>query len=465
MITKKENKAKIILQMVDMDSLVPINHLVRKIDSSIDFEFIRDIVKDLYSQDKGRPSVDPVVLFKIVFIQYLFGIKSMRQTIKEIEVNIAYRWFLGYSLTESIPHFSTFSKNYERRFEDNDTFELIFKTILGKINDLGFINQDVLFIDSTHIKAYANKRKVHDTIIEESKHKYMISLQNEINEIRVSEGKKAIDFTSKKKEIISKTDHECGMFHKGEKERQLAYINQVACDKFGWVIGTDVYKGNLNDNHTALDFVDEIIDDKRTDTVVMDAGYTSPVLLDHLIENDILPIVPYTRPKGKKLNDGEPRLGKHLYKYIEAENCYICPKGKNIIYKGMNSAGMLSYKTSKKDCESCDFKTRCTNQKHKEIQRHLYEEAKDFAKEIRQSEYGKELYAFRKSTIERTFALGKFNHNLGFTFLRGRKKNKDRSFVIFACLNLKKLAMYIHDSSASMIKKVLLLMKIELQGI
>ena len=102
---------------VILDGLVPENHLVRKIENAIDFSFIYDKVKDLYSP-LGAPSIDPVVLIKIVLIQYLFGIPSMRQTIREIEVNVAYRWFLGYSLTEKIPHFSTFNKNYERRTDD-----------------------------------------------------------------------------------------------------------------------------------------------------------------------------------------------------------------------------------------------------------------------------------------------------------------------------------------------------------
>ena len=88
---------------VILDGLVPENHLVRKIENAIDFSFIYDKVKDLYSP-LGAPSIDPVVLIKIVLIQYLFGIPSMRQTIREIEVNVAYRWFLGYSLTEKIPH-------------------------------------------------------------------------------------------------------------------------------------------------------------------------------------------------------------------------------------------------------------------------------------------------------------------------------------------------------------------------
>ena len=74
--------------------LVPQDHLLRIIDKAIDWTFIYDLVKDKYSHDTGRPSMDPVTLIKIPLIQYLYGIKSMRQTVKEIEVNVAYRWFL-----------------------------------------------------------------------------------------------------------------------------------------------------------------------------------------------------------------------------------------------------------------------------------------------------------------------------------------------------------------------------------
>ena len=118
-IKKKADRTQI--EMLSLDDLVPKNHLVRKIDAAIDLSFIYDEVKDLY-KPYGRESIDPVVLIKIVMIQYLFGIRSMRQTLKEIEVNFAYRWYLGYNMHEQLPHFSTFSKNYSRRFKDSDLF-------------------------------------------------------------------------------------------------------------------------------------------------------------------------------------------------------------------------------------------------------------------------------------------------------------------------------------------------------
>ena len=94
-----------------IDDLVPEDHLLRMVDRALDWTFIYDLVKERYSADEGRPSMDPVTLIKMPFIQYLYGIRSMRQTIKEINVNVAYRWFLGLGLHEAPPHFTTFGKD------------------------------------------------------------------------------------------------------------------------------------------------------------------------------------------------------------------------------------------------------------------------------------------------------------------------------------------------------------------
>ena len=130
MYVKKDRGQQKQIKFVSIEDLVPEDHLLRDIDRAIDFNFIYDEVKGLYSEiDWGKPGIDPVALFKIVFIQYLFGIRSMRQTIKEIEVNMAYRWFIGYDIGEKIPHFSTVGKNYTRRFGGTDVFERIFTHI------------------------------------------------------------------------------------------------------------------------------------------------------------------------------------------------------------------------------------------------------------------------------------------------------------------------------------------------
>ena len=95
MMTKNADKKREQMIMFCMDDMVPQNHMLRLIDKAIRWDFIYELVEEKYCSDNGRPSMDPVTLIKIPLIQYLYGIKSMRQTIKEIEVNVAYRWFLG----------------------------------------------------------------------------------------------------------------------------------------------------------------------------------------------------------------------------------------------------------------------------------------------------------------------------------------------------------------------------------
>ena len=141
-----------------LDDLVPQDHLVRILEKTIDWKFIYPLVKPLYSH-VGRQSIDPVVLFKMIFINYTFGINSMRKTCKEIQVNMAYRWFLGISIDEEVPNYSTWSKNYQRRYKDSQVFDQIFNHIIKQGIDNGFIDTTTVFGDGTHRKAFANSRK------------------------------------------------------------------------------------------------------------------------------------------------------------------------------------------------------------------------------------------------------------------------------------------------------------------
>ena len=126
-----------------LDELVPQNHLVRTLEDTIDWSFIYPLLKPLYS-DYGRRSINPVVLFKMIFTNYTFGINSMRKTCEEIKVNLAYRWFLGIGIYEDVPNYSTWSKNYQRRYKDSKIFDQIFRHIIK-------IGIDEHYIDTTTV--------------------------------------------------------------------------------------------------------------------------------------------------------------------------------------------------------------------------------------------------------------------------------------------------------------------------
>lgn len=178
-----------VFEIVDTESLVPAEHLLRKIDAAVDFTRIYEMVEPLYCLDNGRPSVDPVVLFKMVLIQHLYGLTSLRRTAEEVRANICYRWFLGYRLQEETPHFSTVSYNFRHRFTA-ETVDRIFAWILEEVAEAGYLSPSVVFIDGTHIKANANtKKQIKAEIPVAAKH-YAEELMEEVNKDREAHGKK-----------------------------------------------------------------------------------------------------------------------------------------------------------------------------------------------------------------------------------------------------------------------------------
>lgn len=194
----KEAQSEIVF--MTMDEMVSDDSIFRKIDKYIDFTFIYEKVACLYCEDNGRPSIDPVVLFKIVFIQALDGIKSMRKTCEKIKVDAEYRWFLKIPFGKETPHFSTFSKNYERRFKGTTIFEDIFVEIVKQAQKYGMLN-DEYFMDSTHRKANANKNKYEDQVVEQVK-KRKLELEKEINEERARIGEKPFEYKDEKEKNI-----------------------------------------------------------------------------------------------------------------------------------------------------------------------------------------------------------------------------------------------------------------------
>lgn len=239
-----------IFEIVDTESLVPAEHLLRKIDAAVDFNKIYDMVEPLYCADNGRPSVDPVVLFKMVLIQHLYGLGSLRRTAEEVRANIYYRWFLGYRLQEDTPHFSTVSYNFRHRFTA-ETIDQIFNWILREMVEAGYVAPGVVFVDGTHIKANANTKKVVKKEVPVAAKRYAEELMEEVNADREAHGKKPFeddsdddnnseppappkkkrDNTSKKKlkkrkkeakkktVTVSTTDPDCGLFVKGDHKK------------------------------------------------------------------------------------------------------------------------------------------------------------------------------------------------------------------------------------------------------
>ena len=168
------------MELIILEQLVPQEHLLRKIDRSIDFSFIRRLCAPLYSANLGRPAIEPEVLFRMLFVGYLYGIRSERRLEEEINYNMAYKWFCGLSLTEKAPDATTLSVNRKRRFRDNDIPEQIFNEILRQAMEKGLVGGTILYTDSTHVKAKANKHKKMTVVVERTPKAYLEELDEAI---------------------------------------------------------------------------------------------------------------------------------------------------------------------------------------------------------------------------------------------------------------------------------------------
>lgn len=473
MLSKNAEKAKQ-LQVFSIDQLVPEDHILRKIDEAVDFNFIYDLVEDKYCPDNGRPSIDPVTLIKIPIIQYMFGIKSMRQTIKDIEVNVAYRWFLGLDFYDEVPHFTTFGKNYKRRFEGTDLFEQIFQNILMQCMKHNLVDPSVIFVDGTHVKAAANSKKAKKIVVAKKAARYYDEqLRKEINLDREEHSKKPLKDdtkdndddndgsgisgsddtenptssdatkTDESREIkISTTDPESGWFHKGEHKEVFAYSIESACDRHGWMLGYTVHPGNEHDSKTFPAIYEKLKESFIPYYIVADAGYKTPAIAKMLLDDDITPVFPYKGPMTKK-----GFFKKHEYVYDEYYDCYICPNNQALKYSTTNRDGYREYKSNPVVCESCPYLSQCTLSKNhqKLVTRHIWQDYLDTCEDVRHTNGMKELYDLRKETIERNFGTAKEHHAMRYTQQRGKEKMAMKVGLTFACMNMKKLARILFD--------------------
>lgn len=450
MMTQNADKKREQIQMFCMDDMVPQDHLLRIIDKAIDWSFVYDLVAPKYSSNNGRPSLDPVMLIKLAFIQYLYGIKSMRQTVKEIEVNVAYRWFLGLDMFDSVPHFSTFGKNYSRRFKDTDLFEQIFSHILEQCYKFRLVDPSEVFVDATHVKARANNKKMQKRIAHQEALFYEELLKKEINEDREAHGKKPLkdkdddDNTpssssgsgDEKTIKTSTSDPDSGWFHKGEHKSVFAYAVETACDKNGWILGYSVHPGNLHDSRTFKTLYDKI-KNIGIDTLIADAGYKTPAIAKMLIDDGIRPLFPYKGPMTK-----EGFFRKYEYVYDEYNDCYICPNDQFLTYRTTNRDGYREYKSCGNVCVSCPYLSKCTESRDhvKLVTRHIWEPYMEMCEDIRHTIGMKDLYGKRKETIERLFGSAKENHGFRYTQMFGKARMDMKVGLTYSCMNLKKLA-------------------------
>jgi transposase len=446
---RKKSKDSITYQieMTSIDLLVPQNHLLRLINEHVDFSFITEKVRPFYSEKQGRPSLDPTVLFKMMLIGYLYGIRSERQLEQEIIPHAAYRWFLGLGLTDPVPDHSTISWNRTKRFAGTNVFQEIFDEVVQLAIHHRMVAGRVLVTDSTHIQANANKNRYTMQVVTETPHDYLGELEKAVNEDREVHEKKPLpptkEATEEKKLKVSTTDPESGyMMRKGKPEGFFYLDHRTVDHKFNIITDVFVTPGNVNDSTVYIERLKRQVEtfgfSASLEAVALDSGYMTPYICKQTLDMNIFTVIAERSAPTK-----EGTLPKARFSYNKEHETYLCPMGETLTYSTTNRSGYKEYRSDPAKCSVCPLLEKCTSTKQRTIQRHVWEDFKEQVLQNRQSETGLAVYRLRSQTIERSFADAKELHGLRRCRFRGRNKTQEQALMTAIAQNIKKIARHL----------------------
>ena len=142
----------------NLEDAVPDDHLVRRIDAALDLSWLRSELAAHYSS-MGRPSIDPELMIRMLVVGYVFAIRSERLICREVQVNLAYRWFCKLGIEDAIPNHSAFSRARNERFRDGDVFRHMFERVVAACIAAGLVGGEGFAVDASLIQADANKQR------------------------------------------------------------------------------------------------------------------------------------------------------------------------------------------------------------------------------------------------------------------------------------------------------------------
>ena len=341
---------------VDIESLIPETHLLRKIERMVSFDFIYDLLAPYYPAT-GRPSVDPVSMFKMLLIGYLYGIKSERRLVEEVQLNIAYRWFCGFELDDTIPNHSTFSKTRTRKWQQSDLFQKAFYEIVKQCIDSGLIDGEAMAADGSYIPANVSRESWINVEIEveQSMQSYLDSLDEELS--NQPGFKKPPTKIVRKCRTTSQTDPDSGYINHGSK-RGIGYLMEATVDcKHGILTGVDVYSANEKESLLVLRHLERQINlGIPMSRLALDRGYETGAVhrgLELLGITGYIPAIQFSNPPEKYGFSYDPQL-----------DAFICPEGVPLTYHRLNcskSTGkyLRCYQVEGDACMRCPKRPSC----------------------------------------------------------------------------------------------------------
>ena len=442
MMGRQNNDQNSLFYEFRLDEAIPDDHLVRKIDAVLDLSWVHAELAPHYPT-LGRPSVDPVLMIRMLIIGYVFGLRSERLLCRELQVNLAYRWFCRLGIEHKIPDHSAFSRARNERFPDSGIFRHVFERVVEACIAAGLVGGEGFAVDASLIAADANKQRSipgsewqktgNPETASRAVKEYLATLDD-------AAFGAASDVTPK---LVSPSDPAAQWTGAMKGAAFFAYADNYLIDvKFGVIMDVEasraIRQAEVGAGKTMVERTEKRFAIKPK-WLAADTAYGSGSNLNWLVKDkNIAPHIPVI-DKSKR-EDGT--FSREDFRFDKERNVYVCPAGKLLTTTGtvINDGETLRYVASTSDCRDCPLKVRCCPKaSFRRIPRSIYEEARDVARALAKTKAFEQSRRERKR-IEMLFAHLKRILKLSRLRLRGPRGAQDEFTLAAIAQNLRRLA-------------------------
>ena len=425
-----------------LDDVVPDDHPVREIAAVLDLSWVHTELAPHYSP-LGRPSIDPVLMIRVLIVSYVFAIRSERLLCREVRVNLAYRWFCGLSLEDKIPDHSTFSRARNERFRESDIFRRVFERVVETCIAAGFVGGEGFAVDASLIVADANKQRSMPGK-DWDKNRDPGTASRAVKEYLATLDDAAFGAASEvTPKFVSPSDPAAQWTGAMRGPAFFAYADNYLIDvKFGVIMDVEasraIRQAEVGAAKTMIERTEERFD-LKPERLAADTAYGSGANLNWLVKDKkIAPHIPVI--DRSKREDGT--FSREDFTFDKERNVYICPAGKTLTTTGrlVNDGETLLYMASMRHCRSCPLKAQCCPKApFRRVPRSIYEEARDVARALAQTAAFEQSRHDRKR-VEMLFAHLKRILRLGRLRLRGPRGAQFEFTLAAIAQNLRRLA-------------------------
>lgn len=398
--TRRDQLGYEMMLLPSLESYIPADYHLRRLNKVLDLSFVHEAVRERYCQDNGRPSIDPEVIIRLFLLQAIEGISHVRELMRQVQLNLGYRWFIGYRLDETLPDHSTLSRALDRL--GDEVFNELFERSIGQCRKSGLIEGRVLHVDATTIRADLDSNRVG-------------------------------------KADSPDRDARFGRFP-GNQIKPGYKQHTIADGRARVVLGVSVTPADRSEHNEALPIIDDVLPrlTKPPEVVCGDRAYASGRNYAELAERGIRLVSP---PPKAKTYTGDEYFTVEDFEYDEANDIFVCPAGKRLKYVSTEKKRRRrNYRAWRSDCGTCPLKTQCTKAERRSLKVSQYHGGLVRLRAESQTESFRKLYSSRAPVIEGVFGEAKQWHGLSRAWRRGLSKMRVQCLVIATVINFKRLA-------------------------